>query len=89
MKILTCLMCCSLGVTALAEESAGTSPLEHEREVYGRVFDRIVSRCRIWPGLAPHETSDDPGAMPSTEGEGFGAVMTSRRRNLCCSNLAR
>ena len=61
MKILTCLMCCSLGVTALAEESAGTSPLEHEREVYGRVFDRIVSRCRIWPGLAPNETSDDPG----------------------------
>ena len=40
-----------------AEVASGRSAIEHEREAYGRAFDRVVARVRLWPELAPHETA--------------------------------
>ena len=58
MRMMTCLACCSIGTATLAAEPmAWRLTLEHEDEVYGEVFDRVVARVRLWPEFAPGETN--------------------------------
>ena len=46
---------------------AGRAPLANERAAYGAAFERIVACVRLWPGLAPHETSADSGRFAYDE----------------------
>jgi acetyl esterase/lipase len=39
---------------------AGAS-LDNEDKAYGELHGRIAERFRLWPGFAPHETTDNPG----------------------------
>lgn len=35
--------------------------IEHSAEAYGPFERQVVARVKLWPGLAPHETTADPG----------------------------
>ena len=46
---------------AVSAAVPGNTGLPNEEKAYGELEDLIVDRIRLWPGLAPGETSDSPG----------------------------
>ena len=44
-----------------AAPSCDGMPRENEKKAYGELSNNIVARLELWPGLAPHETTREPG----------------------------
>ena len=58
--------------TALAQTAAPT--IENLDQAYGELSGKIVARVRLWPGLAPQETDDNPGEIVRDEKKKFWRV---------------
>jgi len=68
--------------TAAAIPSAEGGPRDNEKMAYGELSNHIVARFELWPGLAPHETSQERWRFVFDEKKG-----TWRPKDISCPDV--
>ena len=69
-------------MAVIAVSAIAGASLDNEDKAYGELHGRTAERFRLWPGLAPHETTDNPGRYAFDE-----RIKGWRRYDVTCPEV--